>query len=179
MTGAEVRVRGATPEDASGIARVTVASWQGAYAHLFPADALRRLDDEVDRRTEQWTGWLHGTLPGWLTLVAVSGYDIVGFVSGGPSREADADATQVGELGAIYVLPSAWGQGVGQLLMGEFMEQLRVSGFEVARLWVLEDNPRARRFYEAAGWTLDGETKGDVLLETQVREVRYQIDLSR
>ena len=27
---------------------------------------------------------------------------------------------------------------------------------EEATLWVLEDNPRARRFYEAAGWEFDG-----------------------
>jgi RimJ/RimL family protein N-acetyltransferase len=44
-------------------------------------------------------------------------------------------------------------------------------------LWVLEDNPRARRFYEAAGWSTDGRTKEDEFLDTRVREVRYRIAL--
>jgi len=173
-----MEVRVATPEDAGGIVRVAVASWQGAYAHVVPGHVLSRLDDEVAHRTEQWTGWLRGTVPGWRTFVAVSGDDIVGFASGGPSRDEDGSPTQVGELGAIYVLPSAWGQGAGRMLMAEFTASLRESGYEEASLWVLDDNPRARRFYEAAGWTLDGKTKADVLLETPVSEVRYRIDLS-
>jgi hypothetical protein len=41
--GAEMLVRGAVPGDADGIARVHVASWQVAYAHIFPSDALQAL----------------------------------------------------------------------------------------------------------------------------------------
>ena len=41
-------------------------------------------------------------------------------------------------------------------------------------LWVLDDNPRARRFYELAGWRLDGGVKEDTF-DTLVREVRYRI----
>jgi GNAT superfamily N-acetyltransferase len=173
-----VHVSVAVPEDAPGIVHVTIASWQTAYAHTLPAEALRRLDDQVAQRTEEWTGWLRGTVPGWHTLVAVSDDGIVGFASGGPSRDDDAAATQVGELGAIYVLPSVWGQGVGRLLMVDFLTRLRVSGFGEATLWVLDDNPRAHRFYETAGWARDGKTKADVLLGTEVREVRYRVDLS-
>ncbi len=54
---------------------------------------------------------------------------------------------------------NAWGTGAGRLLMSAFVERLRESGFEDATLWVLDDNPRARRFYEAAGWTLDGGSR--------------------
>jgi hypothetical protein len=42
-------------------------------------------------------------------------------------------------------------------------------------LWVAEDNPRARRFYEREGWTLDGARKEDELLGVTVAEVRYRI----
>ena len=38
-----------------------------------------------------------------------------------------------------------------------------------------EDNPRARRFYEREGWTLDGARKEDELLGATVAEVRYRI----
>jgi hypothetical protein len=41
-------------------------------------------------------------------------------------------------------------------------------------LWVLDGNDRARRFYEAAGWTAGGTTKTDVIGQTPVREIRYR-----
>jgi hypothetical protein len=40
---------------------------------------------------------------------------------------------------------------------------------------VLEDNPRARRFYEREGWALDGGRKEEELLGTIVAEVRYRL----
>ena len=46
-----------------------------------------------------------------------------------------------------------------------------------AVLWVLEDNPRARRFYEREGWDLDGARKEDEFLGVRVAEVRYSIRL--
>jgi hypothetical protein len=55
---------------------------------------------------------------------------------------------------------------------------LRADGFEEAVLWVLDDNPRARRFYELAGWRLNGAVKEDTFLDTPVREVRYRIALA-
>ena len=42
---------------------------------------------------------------------------------------------------------------------------------------MLEDNPRARRFYEREGWTLDGARKEDEFLGLTVAEVRYRIQL--
>ena len=61
--------------------------------------------------------------------------------------------------------------------MSEVLERLRAAGFGEAILWVLEDNPRTRRFYELGGWSLDGEPKEDTFLETPVRVVRYRIAL--
>ncbi|HEY4411425.1 MAG TPA: GNAT family N-acetyltransferase, partial [Gaiellaceae bacterium] len=57
------------------------------------------------------------------------------------------------------------------------LEQLRSDGCAEAFLWVLEDNPRARRFYEREGWELDGERKEDDFLGVRVAEVRYTIRL--
>jgi hypothetical protein len=39
---------------------------------------------------------------------------------------------------------------------------------------VLEDNPRARRFYERAGWALDGGRKAEPRWGVRAPEVRYR-----
>jgi GNAT superfamily N-acetyltransferase len=106
-------------------------------------------------------------------LVATLGEDVVGFASHGPARDDSA----VGELFTIYVLPDRWGAGAGQALMRETLARLRARGFGEAVLWVLEDNPRTRRFYELAGWQTDGGVTEQEWLGLVVREVRYRIDL--
>jgi hypothetical protein len=40
-------------------------------------------------------------------------------------------------------------------------------------LWVLEDNPRARRFYEAGGWSTDGTIRPIEIFGIDVPEIRY------
>jgi hypothetical protein len=62
MTG-EIVVRDAVPNDAEGIARAHVASWQVAYDHIFPAEALARLDDTSDRRAAYWRREIEAQVP--------------------------------------------------------------------------------------------------------------------
>lgn len=137
---------------------------------MFPSDALARLESTRARREEFWRSMIEG---GGLVLVADECGAVVGFASFGADRE---DAS-VGELYAIYVLPEKWGGGAGRAIMADVLTELREAGFGTAVLWVLEDNPRARAFYEREGWALDGERREETFLETVVREVRYRIAL--
>jgi hypothetical protein len=50
--------------------------------------------------------------------------------------------------------------------------------FAEAVLWVLGTNERARRFYEAAGWEPDGNTKVEDRASGTLHEVRYQRSLT-
>lgn len=109
-------------------------------------------------------------------LVADGGAGVVGFATAG--RADDDSLAQTGELYAIYVHPDAWSRGAGQALMAEALGRLRSMGFWEAILWVLEENPRTRRFYELGGWKLDGATRVDTYLDTPVRVVRYRIALA-
>jgi GNAT superfamily N-acetyltransferase len=54
---------------------------------------------------------------------------------------------------------AAGGGGAGQALMAALLRALRDERFQEAILWVLEDNPRTRRFYELAGWGADGAVR--------------------
>ena len=52
--------------------------------------------------------------------------------------------------------------------------RLGAEGFAEAVLWVLDDNPRARAFYERHGWLPTGiESDYDVHCELRVPEVEY------
>ena len=138
---------------------------------MFGPERLSTISEDDD--AARWERWL-GDLPQRAgALVAVSKGDVLGFSSHGPVR----DDPELGELFTIYVLPSAWGGGIGRALMRETLVQLRSHGFAEAVLWVLEDNPRTRRFYELAGWHVDGESTELEWLGLSVREVRYRIDL--
>ena len=55
------------------------------------------------------------------------------------------------------------------------LDAMRAAGYRDAILYVLEDNPRARRFYEREGWALDGGTKRDEFLGVEVTELRYRL----
>ena len=163
----------AAVEDVRGILEVRRASWQIAYADVFPAARLAAMS------VEPWLQWWEDAIrtpeDHKHTLVAeVSGL-LVAFAQLGMARGEPHPTT--GELYGIYAHPHAWGSGVGRALMTEVLARLRNEGFLDAILWVLEQNPRARRFYEQAGWSADGGVKVEEWLETRVREVRYRIAL--
>jgi ribosomal protein S18 acetylase RimI-like enzyme len=163
-------VRRARLEDARAIAQVHAETWREAYEHVFGAERLASVT--IDARLAQWERILAA---GQSDVFVAADDGIVGFVSTGDSRDADAEA----ELFAIYVLPRAWGTGAGSALMRAGIEAMRLRASGDAVLWVLHDNPRARRFYEREGWTLDGERKEDEYLGIRVPEVRYRIALTR
>ena len=161
-----MNVRKATAEDAAGIARVQERSWQAAYRHVFPAE-------ELDRggfiHADRWTDRLVQPPAGWSTYVVELDGEVVGFTSVGPSR----DERGIGELYAIYVDPEQWSTGAGRALIEQAEATLQTEYGEVT-LWVLEDNPRARQFYERAGWSVDGGRKAEARWGVRAPEVRYR-----
>ena len=159
-----MEIRAAAAGDGDAIERVRVRGWQAAYRHVFPAAELDALPVDGSR----WTARIKTPPPGWATFVADDGA-VAGFACTGPSR----DESGVGELYAIYVDPASWGTGAGRALIVRAEEQLREQ-YDEATLWVLEDNPRARRFYERAGWSADGARKAEERWGVRATEVRYR-----
>jgi ribosomal protein S18 acetylase RimI-like enzyme len=171
MDGTVIRV--ARVADVPQIAVVHVRSWQGAYRGLLPQAYLDGLHPA--QRAGQWGRLLAAMNDGRSgVLVADEGGDLLGFVAYSASRDDDADAGRVGEIDAIYLRPSAWGQGIGRRLMGAGLARLAAAKFEQATLWVLDSNVRARRFYEAGGWVADGTGKVDESHGFPIAEMRYQ-----
>ena len=173
-------IRAAERADADAITDVQVASWRAGYAHVLPESVLYGDDFDRTRRTF-WNGWRFS--PGHRLAVAVGPVDtddgrgerVVGFSSYGPERERGRGVTGRAELYAFYFRPDTWGSGAASALMEHTEERFRAEGFETAVLWVLEDNPRARRFYEKHGWDATGITADfDVYCDVAVPEVEYR-----
>lgn len=158
-------VRRATVADARAIAEVHVATWRATYVGVLPQEVLDALD--VDARERMWTAFAeHESLA---VFVAENTGRIVGFVNVGACRDLDG----VGELYAIYVAPEMWGTGAGLALMDAGVGWLK-ERYSEAVLWVAEENPRARRFYERYGWIVD-EARTDLVEGVAVPEVRYRL----
>lgn len=173
-------IRVATRDDADGITDVQVASWRAGYAHVLPHSVLYADDFDATRRSF-WKLWRFA--PGHRVAVAVEPLDdgdrVVGFVSYGPERERARGFTGRGEVWAFYVHPDVWGTGLAPALMEHTERRLKAEGFDSAVLWVLDDNPRARAFYEKFGWHVSGLTADfDAYCEVRVPEVEYRKDLT-
>jgi ribosomal protein S18 acetylase RimI-like enzyme len=158
-------VRPGTVADALAIETIRIRGWRVAYRHIFPPAALDALPVEETR----WRQRLAEPPAGWAVFVAEDEGAVTGFAAIGPSR----DEPGAGELYAIYVEPSAWRSGAGRALVAQAEATLRARYVE-ATLWVLEDNPRARRFYESAGWQTDGARKAEERFGVLAAEVRYR-----
>lgn len=173
-------IRAAVRADADAITDVQVASWRAGYAHVFPPSVLEADDFDTTRR-EFWTRWRFS--PGHRLVVAIEptedGERVVGFSSFGPERERARGFTGRGELYAFYFHPDTWGSGAATALMQHTEERFRAEGFESAVLWVLDDNPRARRFYEKHGWEPSGISADfDAYCDAVAPEVEYRKELT-
>ena len=167
-----IEIRAATPDDADDICDAHVASWRVGYAHVFPESVLYADDFDASRRAF-WRAWRFD--PGCKVLVVTIDGRVVGFSSFGPERPRPTPIGIRGEVWAFYLHPDAWGSGAADALMEAAEDRLVRDGFPDAVLWVLDDNPRARAFYEKHGWEPSGrETLFDRYCEAHAPEVEYR-----
>ncbi|MFD9941813.1 GNAT family N-acetyltransferase [Nonomuraea sp. NPDC059022] len=68
---------------------------------------------------------------------------------------------ETAQLRMLLVEPSARGLGIGQRLVGECLRHAREQGFKRIMLWTRDDLVSARRIYQAAGFALESEEKGE------------------
>jgi ribosomal protein S18 acetylase RimI-like enzyme len=171
-----VQIRFGSASDAEAIAGIRIESWRAAYAGLIPAAILDRELGGYDagrvRRAFASRPWQRvliaeqppGPLPPPATPAPASTAQatVVGYAAFGPEQGLDGRPrtarggprpaqSLTAELYALYVAPAYWSTGAGRALMGRVLEEAQAEGYPRIVLWVLEQNARARRFYERAG----------------------------
>lgn len=140
-----VKIRKATKDDAKGIAKVHVRSWQETYQGIVSEDYLDSL--KVEDRESLWEKSLSQSVDTSPVFVAVNPEgEIIGFASFGKERSGKFKAD--GELYAIYILKKYQRGKLGLMLLQAGLDTLLKQKYHSMLVWVLADN-ESRRFYES------------------------------
>jgi GNAT superfamily N-acetyltransferase len=131
-------IRDARPDEAETLFAIQKAASLAGLAHIFPPDRYPYPDDAIRTRWRE--------IGGRVFLVERDGV---------PVGVAAVDDRW---LNGLYVMPDEWGTGVANALHDAAVAEVAVQHDE-AKLWVLEHNARARRFYERRGWCENGERR--------------------
>ena len=153
-------IREARSDEAEALAEIQRDASVAAFAHIFPPAQYPFPMDDV---RERWRSALAD--PDTAVLVAV--------VEGRPIGLA---GYRIDWLDGLYVAPDYWGRGIGLALHDRVLDEVDAAGSARCHLWVLEENHRARRFYERLGWRENGETRV-VPFPPNPIDVGYTIDL--
>ena len=133
---------------------------------------------DVDRRRATWEERIAGAATPEQVWVAERGASVSGFLHTGPPNDADLDRATAGEVYTVYVDPGAWRSGVGRALMASAEDHWRrIAAVNTLVLWVFEENPSARSFYERLGWAPDGARQVLEIGHARPVEIRYRRDL--
>lgn len=150
-------------DDKNKISKIYEDSWRYAYSGIIPQDYL----DAIQKG--QWSNRLE--IPGWNTMVCIQDGEYIGTSTFGKSRiEKYKDS---GEVISIYLLPEYIGKGYGKKIMDTVMSELKKEGFREVFLWVLEENRRARHFYENYGFEVCEDYMEEKIGGKALMAVRY------
>lgn len=138
-------------EHADIVGLITARSWQAAYKGIVPDEYLAKVTPEF--RAERFKTVL-AQLPDVEFYIALAEGNSAGVFN--LHACMDEDAKGCGEIGVFYFLPEYWGTGCAVPAMEFALGRLKERGFEEVILNVLEENARARRFYEKQGFAPDG-----------------------
>lgn len=149
MQGISLRL--ARPADAAAMTVMQRASWLAAYGDMLGEDALARL--AVTDHLQIWQHRLADTGP--LPMLICQHEVVIGLLYWQPVREEVMTA----RICALYLHPAHWRQGYGKRLWQAVAVQMRRSGCECVKLWLLDGNRIGEGFYQRRGFVFDGQER--------------------
>ncbi|MET7362383.1 GNAT family N-acetyltransferase [Streptomyces sp. NPDC005562] len=170
-----LRIRALREADCEAVATLRVLGWRSAYAGLMPQPFLDALS--VEESAAQLRERLARGGAATVDLVAERAGRVVGWIAFGPARDDDLPPGEA-ELYALYAHPEQYSTGVGRALLLECVARCTADSHAALRLWVVEGNARARRFYERFGFAADGALDPQTVGDMAVPELRYRRDLA-
>lgn len=159
-----MEIRYLEPEDnRQAISKIYEESWKYAYQGIVPQEYL------VSIPAGNWAQGIDSE--GRYTMVMIDREKIVGTSSFCRSRMQEM--SDYGEIVSIYFLPEYIGKGYGKLLLNAVIGELKNLSFQKVFLWVLEDNNRARHFYEKFGFRQSNHNMEICIGGKNLNEVQY------
>jgi len=131
-------------------------------------EVLAALDPAQQGR--DWCGYITGMPPGDRVWVIEAGAEVAGFARTGPCPDADAPPG-AGEVHGLYLEPGLIGTGLGRRLFAHAVADLGRRHDPIV-VWHFAGNERAGRFYERAGFALDGAHRRSDFGPDEVRRRR-------
>jgi ribosomal protein S18 acetylase RimI-like enzyme len=159
-----MEIRTMREDEAPAVSRIYAQSWKSAYRGIVPQPYLDSLPEY------RWTGILLQNPSRSFVLLSEGRYAGTASIAA-PAR--DEKLPDWGEVISLYLLPAYFGRGFGRALLGHCIRALEMEGFRKVCLWVLEENRRARAFYEKAGFRPDGGKISVDIGGKELTEVRY------
>lgn len=131
-------LRHAVLPDLPALIEVQHAGAVAALAHIFPQDLYPFPRERLYAR--------------WAAETVDPGVDVF-VIDDDRGRLAGFAATRGDQLLHLGTAVETWGSGLAVAAHHEILERLAGAGVPRARLWVFEENHRARRFYDKLGWS--------------------------
>ena len=150
-------------DDFEAIGDIYAQSWKSAYQGIVAQEYLDALIGG------QWASVLCDRK--YDSYVVLEDGKYIGTSVVGASR--DEKLTGWGELITIYLLPEYFGRGYAEPLIHCAVKALREMGCMNVYLWTLEENTRARRFYEKHGFCENGDSSIIEIAGKKLNEIRY------
>ena len=140
--------------DEAVLAFIQTESWKAAFKHILSDELLAKYTD-IGRATEMYKGLLQENKGnGYILSIDGKPHCIAWWDA---SREKDMPG--FAELICIHSLQENWGHGYGGKMMDRLLSDMSDAGYSKVMLWVVEDNERARKFYEAKGFHATDKVK--------------------
>lgn len=165
-------IRYATRGDSEILAHINAKSFQVAFRGIIPDNVLEdkfsyksllgRFGLELEERTTE------------NSIIFKDGKP-VGMQTFARDDDTERDETEI-DIWRIYVLPEYWGSGVGKELILWGLSELKTKGYKKVALWVVDENERARTFYEKVGFSHDGEIRV-INPGKEINELRYSMEI--
>lgn len=143
--------------DEAVFAYIQTESWKAGFKDILDASTLQRCI-QIDTVTAMYRRLLEQNIGnGYLLKVDGTPHCIAWW-----DAARGNDMPGCAELICIHSLQNQWRKGYGSRMMDAVLRDIAAAGYTKVMLWVFENNVRARRFYEAQGFTTDGRRKPNI-----------------
>lgn len=162
-----IKVRYATIDDVNMLADIHSKSLQSAFKGIVSDEVLHN-SFSYARRRKGFHRELSINNPE--NMIAFIENHPFGLLTFGDSRYTQGEEDTI-ELWRIYLIPQYWGMGYAKEMLDWGINEIKALGYKRIILWVLEENVRARKFYEKYGFYHEGKKIIDS--STNLNELLY------